>query len=170
MRLTAPGEYLNVRFDVDSRLRMSIRNTLRRMALGMRKDNKIAAIKNVPLFAPLGKAQLAQIAAIADEVSLPDGQVLTRQGEPGREFFVVIDGAVEVRRNGRKVATIGPGDFFGELALVSDRPRTATVTATEPVRLLVIRDSHFRSVLLRTPQIAIKVLAAVADRLDSNGS
>ncbi|HEY7046027.1 MAG TPA: cyclic nucleotide-binding domain-containing protein [Jatrophihabitantaceae bacterium] len=140
------------------------------MALGMRKDNKIAAIKNVPLFAPLGKAQLAQIAAIADEVSLPDGKVLTRQGERGREFFVVIDGEVEVRRNGRKVATIGPGDFFGELALVSDRPRTATVTATKRVRMLVIRDSDFRTVLLGTPQIAIKVLAAVADRLDAGAS
>jgi CRP/FNR family transcriptional regulator, cyclic AMP receptor protein len=140
------------------------------MALGMRKDSKIAAIKNVPLFASLGKAQLAQVASIADEVSVAEGKVLTRQGERGREFFVLVDGEVEVRRSGRKVATLRSGDFFGELALISDRPRTATVTATEPGRMLVIRDAHFRSMLLGTPQIAIKVLAVVADRLDSGSS
>jgi CRP/FNR family transcriptional regulator, cyclic AMP receptor protein len=122
------------------------------MALGMRKDSKIALIKKVPLFAPLTNAQLGQIASIADEVGLPEGKKLTRQGERGREFFILLDGEADVRRSGRKVATIRPGDFFGELALVSDRPRTATVTATEPVRVLVIRDVEFRSVLLRPPQ------------------
>src|SRR5262249_24978372 len=121
------------------------------MALGLRKDTKIAAIKNVPLFATLGKAQLAQVASIADEVRVGEGKVVTRQGERGREFFVLIDGEVELRRNGRKVATLHPGDFFGELALVSERPRTATVTSTEPLRMLVIRDTHFRSMLLGTP-------------------
>ena len=135
------------------------------MALGMRKDTKMALIKKVPLFAPLTKAQLAQVASIADEVVLAEGRELTRQGERGREFFVLVDGEAEVRRNGRKVATIRPGDFFGEIALVSDRPRTATVTATNPVRVLVIRDADFRSVLLRTPKIALKVMEAVAERL-----
>jgi CRP/FNR family transcriptional regulator, cyclic AMP receptor protein len=135
------------------------------MALGMRKDTKVALIKKVPLFAPLTKAQLAQVASIADEVGLPEGRQLTRQGERGREFFVLIEGEAEVRRNGRKVATIRPGDFFGEIALVSDRPRTATVTATNPVRVLVIRDAEFRSMLLHTPKIALKVMEAVAERL-----
>jgi len=140
------------------------------MALRTGKDTKIALIKKVPLFAPLAKAQLAQVASIADEVELPEGRVLTRQGERGREFFVVLDGEAEVRRNGRKRATIRPGEFFGEIALVSDRPRTATVTATKPVRLLVITDTDFRSVLLRTPQIALKVLAAFAERLPSDAT
>jgi CRP-like cAMP-binding protein len=135
------------------------------MALGMRKDTKIALIKKVPLFAPLAKAQLAQVASIADEVGLPRGRQLTRQGERGREFFVLLDGEAEVRRNGRKVATMRPGDFFGEIALVSNRPRTATVTTTNPVRVLVIKDTDFRLVLLRTPQIALKVMEAVAERL-----
>jgi CRP/FNR family cyclic AMP-dependent transcriptional regulator len=135
------------------------------MVLGMRKDTKIELIKKVPLFAPLTKAQLAQVASIADEVGLPGGKQLTRQGERGREFFVLLDGEAEVRRNGRKVATMRPGDFFGEIALVSDRPRSATVTATDPVRVLVIRDADFRSVLLHTPQIALKVMEAVAERL-----
>jgi CRP/FNR family transcriptional regulator, cyclic AMP receptor protein len=135
------------------------------MPLGMHRDNKIALIKKVPLFAPLAKAQLAQIATIADEIGLPEGKVLTRQGERGREFFVLLDGEAEVRRNGRKVDTIRPGEFFGEMALVSDRPRNATVTATKPIRVLVIRDTEFRSVLMRTPQIALKVLGAFAERL-----
>jgi CRP/FNR family transcriptional regulator, cyclic AMP receptor protein len=141
------------------------RHRLPRMPLGLRKDAKIELIKKVPLFAPLGKAQLAQLASIADEVDLPQGRVLTSEGERGREFFVLLDGEAEVRRNGRKVASVGQGDFFGELALVCDRPRTATVTATTPVRVLVIKDTDFRSTLLRTPQIALRVLQAVAERL-----
>lgn len=131
----------------------------------MRKDAKIELLKEVPLFASLGKAQLAQVASIADEIDLPDGRVLTREGERGREFFVLIDGEVEVRRNGRKVRTMGSGEFLGELALISDRPRTATVTATKPLRVLVVRDTDFRSVLLRTPQIALNVLEAAARRM-----
>src|SRR6516225_8936952 len=102
------------------------------MPFRTRKDTKIALIKQVPLFASLSKAQLAQIASIADEIDLPEGAVLTRQGERGGEFLVLIDGEAEVRRNGRKRATIQPGEFFGEIALISNRPRTATVTATKP--------------------------------------
>jgi CRP-like cAMP-binding protein len=135
------------------------------MPLGLRKDAKIELMKKVPLFASLGNAQLAQVASIADEIRLPEGKVLTREGEPGREFFILIDGEVEVRRKGRKVATMVPGEFFGELALVSNRPRTATATASKPVRVLVVKDTSFRSVLLRTPQIALKVLQAAVERL-----
>jgi len=135
------------------------------MPLALRKDAKIELIKTVPLFGELSKAQLAQVASLADEVGLPEGKVLTREGERGREFFILIDGQVEVRRNGRRLRTLGPGEFVGELALISDRPRTATVTATKPLRVLVVRDTDFRSVLLRTPQIALKVLEAAAQRM-----
>jgi CRP/FNR family transcriptional regulator, cyclic AMP receptor protein len=135
------------------------------MAFRTRKDRKIALIKQVPLFASLGKAQLGKVASIADEIDLPEGTVLTRQGDRGREFFVLIAGEAEVRRNSRKRATIKSGDFFGEIALVSDRPRTATVTATKPVRMLVITDASFRAVLLRTPEIGLKILAAFAERV-----
>jgi len=135
------------------------------MPLALRKDAKIELIKTVPLFGELSKAQLAQVASLADEVGLPEGKVLTREGERGREFFILIDGQVEVRRNGRKLGTRGPGEFLGELALISDRPRTATVTATKPLRVLVVKDTDFRSVLLRTPQIALKVLEAAAQRM-----
>ncbi len=131
----------------------------------LRKDAKIELIAKVPLFAGLAKQQLTRVASIADEIDLPEGKVLTRQGERGREFFILLEGEAEVRRNGRKLATRRAGEFFGEIALISDIPRVATVTATTPVRALVIRDREFRALLERTPAIALDVLTAVAERL-----
>ena len=96
---------------------------------------------------------------------MPAGQVLTTEGDSGREFFVLVDGAADVRRNGRKVGTLGSGDFFGEIALVSERPRTATVTTTGPVLLLVVTDRAFRELMRNMPSIQLKVLTALADRL-----
>src|SRR5919198_229644 len=124
---------------------------------------KVDLIARVPLFAGLSKNELGQVASIADEVDLPADKVLIREGERGREFFVLLDGEVEVTRNGKRLATRGAGEFFGEIALVSSLPRVATVTALEPVRALVIRDVEFRALLQRTPAIALKVLSAVAD-------
>ena len=140
------------------------------MALRLRKNEKLELIGKVPLFAGLSKAELTKVAAIADELDLPEGKVLTRQGDRGREFFVLLDGEVEVRRNGRKLATRRAGEFFGEIALVSDRPRVATVTATKPLSALVIRDVDFRALVNRTPQIALKVLEAFADRLPADAA
>jgi CRP/FNR family transcriptional regulator, cyclic AMP receptor protein len=136
--------------------------------LRLRKNAKLELIAKVPLFAGLSKTELAKLAAIADEIDLPQGKVLTRQGDRGREFFVLLEGEVEVRRNGRKLATRRAGDFLGEIALVSDRPRTATVTATTPLTALVIRDAEFRALINRTPQIALKVLEAFAERLPAD--
>lgn len=131
----------------------------------LRKDAKVELIAKVPLFAGLAKQQLTRVASIADEIDLPEGKILTRQGERGREFFILLEGEAEVRRNGRKLATRRAGEFFGEIALISDIPRVATVTATTPVRALVIRDREFRALLERTPAIALDVLTAVAERL-----
>lgn len=135
------------------------------MSRRLRKDSKVELIAKVPLFAGLGKQQLARVAAIADEIDLPQGKGLTREGERGREFFILLEGEADVRRKGRKLATRGAGEYFGEIALVSDVPRTATVTAATPVRALVIRDREFRQLLEQTPEIALKVLSAVAERL-----
>jgi CRP-like cAMP-binding protein len=140
------------------------------VALRLRKNEKLDLIAKVPLFAGLSKAELAKVAAIADEIDVPEGKVLMRQGERGREFFVLLDGEAEVRRNGRKLATRRAGEFFGEIALVSDRPRVATVTATTPLNALVIRDVEFRALINRTPQIALKVLEAFADRLPADAA
>jgi len=135
------------------------------MPRGLRKDAKIDLIAKVPLFEGLAKRQLAQVASIADEVDLPQGKVLTREGERGREFFILLEGEAEGRRKGRKLATRHAGEFFGEIALVSNIPRVATVTATTSVHALVIRDVEFRTLLARTPEIALKVLETVAERL-----
>ena len=133
------------------------------MRLG--SNSKIDLIKGVPLFASASKQELGEIASIADEIDLPEGKVLIKEGDTGREFFVLIEGTAEVTRGGRKVASIGPGDFFGEIALISRTPRNATITTTSPVRALVITDRAFRQLLDHSPQIQIGVLSALAERL-----
>jgi CRP-like cAMP-binding protein len=135
------------------------------MPLGLGRNAKVELLAGVPLFAGLSKGQLGQLASIADEIDLPAGKTLIREGERGREFFIVLEGETEVRRKGKKLVTRRAGEFVGEIALVSDVPRVATVTATSPVRALVIRDKEFRGLLERVPAIALKVLEAVAARL-----
>jgi CRP/FNR family transcriptional regulator, cyclic AMP receptor protein len=135
------------------------------MPARMRSATKVDLIARVPLFAGLSKSELGQVASIADEIDLPADKVLIREGERGREFFVLLEGEAEVTRKGKKLATRGAGEFFGEIALVSKLPRTATVKTRKPVRALVLRDIEFRALLQKAPPIAVKVLQAVADRL-----
>jgi CRP/FNR family cyclic AMP-dependent transcriptional regulator len=136
----------------------------------LRKNHKLELIKNVPLFAGCSKRELADVAAIADELALPEGRTLTKEGATGHEFLVLVDGAAEVRRNGRKVNTLGAGDFLGEIALVTGAPRTATVKTTEPTRMLVITARDFRTLLRNTPSMQFKVLEAIAARLPDDYS
>jgi CRP/FNR family transcriptional regulator, cyclic AMP receptor protein len=131
----------------------------------LRKNAKIELIKQVPLFSHCSKKELGLVAQIADEIDLPEGKTLMREGDRGREFFVLVEGSADVRRRNRKVNTLGGGDFFGEIALVSQRPRTATVTTSSPVRALVVTDQSFRSLLDRAPDVQRKVLQALADRV-----
>jgi CRP/FNR family cyclic AMP-dependent transcriptional regulator len=128
-------------------------------------DSKAGAIAKAPLFSRCSKRELQRIAQLADEIDLPAGKELTTEGARGREFFVILDGKADVQRGASSVASLGPGDFFGEIALVTDVPRTATVTATTPIRALVITDRAFRELLRASPQIQGKVLEAVAARL-----
>jgi CRP/FNR family transcriptional regulator, cyclic AMP receptor protein len=135
------------------------------MPARVRSATKVDLIARVPLFAGLSKSELGQVASIADEIDLPADKVLIREGERGREFFVLLEGEAEVTLKGEKLATRGAGEFFGEIALVSNLPRIATVKTRKPVRALVLRDVEFRALLQRAPAIAVKVLQAVADRL-----
>ena len=133
--------------------------------MALRRDAKIELLKRVPLFNGCSKGELRELAKSADELDIREGTVLTREGRPGREFFVLIDGTARVTKGGKKVADLAPGDWFGEIALITNRPRTATVTATSPGDVLVITDRRFHSVVETMPSIALKVLATIGERL-----
>jgi len=136
------------------------------MALGA--NAKIDLLKHAPLFEQCSKQELQRIASIADELDLPAGKVLIREGERGREFFVIVSGEVEVRRKGRKVKTLGAGSFVGEIALLSKIPRVATVTALTPVDVLVITDRAFLDLCEKSPSLAVKVARTLAERVGEN--
>ena len=131
----------------------------------LRKDAKVELLGKIPLLSHYSKRELGRVAAIADEIDLPEGKVLTREGERGRELVILLEGTAEVRKGGRKINTLGPSDFLGEIALISRLPRTATVTTTSPVRALVVNDRDFRSVLTRSLETQLKLLDALAERL-----
>ena len=133
------------------------------MALGA--NAKLDLIKRIPLFEHCSKKDLQRIAQIADELDLRAGKVLITEGERGREFFVSSRGEVEVRRKGRKLDTLGPGNFVGEMALLSKIPRTATVTALTPLDVLVITDRAFVDLLEKMPDLWLKVARALAERV-----
>jgi CRP/FNR family cyclic AMP-dependent transcriptional regulator len=133
------------------------------MRLG--NNAKTDLLKRVPLFAGCSKKELEALAAIADEIDLREGSALTREGQPGREFFVLIEGTVDVTQGGEEIAQLGAGDWFGEIALLTKASRTATVTAASPVRVLVVTDRAFRQVLETTPSIAVRMLERVGERL-----
>lgn len=134
----------------------------------VRKDAKLELLRQVPLFAGCSKRELGEIATLADELSLPAGTTLIEEGRQGHEFFVLVEGEVDVRRKGRKLSSLGDGAFFGEMALVSSRPRNATVTATSPVRVLVVHEPAFRRLLRDSQPIQLKVLQTLADRAAEN--
>jgi CRP/FNR family transcriptional regulator, cyclic AMP receptor protein len=136
-----------------------------RLLLVLRKNAKVELIKRVPLFSHCSKKELGLVAQIADEIDLPEGKTLMREGDRGREFFVLVEGNADVRKGNRKINTMSKGDFFGEIALVSQKPRTATVTTASPVRVLVVTEQSFRSLIDRAPDVQRKVLLALADRV-----
>jgi CRP-like cAMP-binding protein len=128
----------------------------------MKREEKVALIQTTPLFAGCSKWELREIASLADVVELRAGKELTREGEPGRDFVVLVEGSADARRKGRKLRTLTEGDWLGEIALLTGGPRTATVTTTSPALALVIRGGMFRSLLERTPSLAFRVLVNVA--------
>jgi len=124
----------------------------------------------LPLFAGCSKSELKKVAAIADELDLRQGKELTKQGGTGREFFVLLEGSADVVRDGKRIRTLGAGDFFGELALLCDRPRSATVTTTSPVQALIVTATNFKRLLRENPAISMKILEAVAERSPPSSS
>ncbi|MEX1144872.1 MAG: cyclic nucleotide-binding domain-containing protein, partial [Acidimicrobiia bacterium] len=132
------------------------------MAKNLSTDECLA---QVPLFKDLSKKHLQHIASLATRLDLPAGRELTTEGATGHEFLVVLDGEVEVRVGDRVVATRGPGEFFGEIALLEHRPRTATVVAKTPVVVEVIGQREFTTMLNDEPEVKAQLEAAMAQRL-----
>jgi CRP/FNR family transcriptional regulator, cyclic AMP receptor protein len=131
----------------------------------LRKSAKEELIKSVPLFSQCSRKELAALAHEADELTVPEGKELTRQGERGREFMVIVDGCAKVVKDAQTVNELGPGDFLGEIALLSDVPRTATVTTTTETTILVLTDRAFRRVADQIPSVHESLLAALTARL-----
>ena len=128
-------------------------------------DTKVEALKRAPLFEGLSRHELEELAKRTDDLDFAAGKVLCTEGETGGDFYVIMDGEVDVTRGGQKLATSGSGDFFGEVSLVEDVPRTATVTATTPVRCFVLSRGRFLNLLNDQPGVDRKVMHALAKRL-----
>ncbi len=134
----------------------------------LRADTRVELLRGLPLFELCSKRDLRRIAAIAVEREVDAGAELIREGEPAGEFYVVVDGEVDVRRRGRRVARLGNGSFVGEIALLSRSPRTATVVAATPLRVLAISGRDFVALLDTLPELWLKVARTLANRVDAD--
>jgi CRP-like cAMP-binding protein len=129
-------------------------------------DDKATALGRAPLFRNLSRADLVELAMATEDLEVEPGKVLAREGDIGQEFFVIVDGEVSVVKDGEEVRRLGPGDFFGEIALIWDSPRrTATVTAATPVRFFVLTRQAFRGLIDHHPDIEAKVLEVLEERV-----
>ena len=131
-------------------------------------DQKLELLKRTPLLEGLGRKELEAVGMLVDEIDVPAGRVLMREGDPGREFFVLVDGSVGIDRSGTRVHTMTNGDFFGEIALLAEGPRTATATTDGPATLLVLGHREFHSLMDQFPAIRTCVLEALAKRIRNN--
>ena len=131
----------------------------------MARQSRLAQLATVPLFSACSKKELQAVGRAADELRVPAGRQLFAEGDLGREVVVITEGTADVRRNGRKVATLGPGDSVGELSLLDRGPRTATVTASTDMSLLVLGSREFSDLLVEVPSIAHNLLKAMAIRM-----
>jgi CRP/FNR family transcriptional regulator, cyclic AMP receptor protein len=130
-----------------------------------RRDAFIDHLQQVPLFAACSRKDLQLVARRAEDVRVPAGKALVSEGETGHEFFVILDGTARVTRQARKIATLGPGDSFGELALLEKAPRNATVVADSDMELVVLGQREFAGLIDEVPGFARKLLAGMAHRL-----
>jgi CRP/FNR family transcriptional regulator, cyclic AMP receptor protein len=138
-----------------------------RRARGFRKgrDAKLELLGNVRLFSNCNKRELARIASLVDEVEAPKGKVLVRQGDTGRECFVIAEGRAKATMRGKGTAVLGPGSFFGEMSLLDQGPRSATVRAETDLRLLVLGSREFSALINEVPPVAVRIMRGLAERL-----
>jgi CRP-like cAMP-binding protein len=140
------------------------RELISRYALGM-KNSKEQALKSTWLFSECSQKELRLIARASDGLIVPAGQVIIKEGTMGQEFYLILSGSCSVKRKGRLAATLGPGQHFGELALLDPRPRNATVTATSEMELVVLGKRELTALLDSVPSISKKLLSAMAARV-----
>jgi len=131
----------------------------------MARDKKIEMLSQVPLFRACTDKELKRIAAIAETVQIGEGEVLTKEGAPGREFYVIAEGKASVTLRGDELAKLGSGDFFGEMALLDESPRAATVTAITPMQAYVVASQDFTTLIEDVPIVARQILKGIAQRL-----
>ena len=131
----------------------------------MARDPKLELLKSIPLFSRLGRKDIERLSQLVDEIDVPGGHVLMRQGDRGSEMFVLESGRVRVERDGHVLAERGPGEVLGEIALLSEGPRTATVTTVDPARLFVVAHREFHALMDEMPSVRLAVLEALAERI-----
>jgi CRP-like cAMP-binding protein len=129
------------------------------------KDAKLRLLSGVSLFSSCNRGELSRIASLVDEIEVPNGKVLTQEGNPGREFFVIAEGRAKAMRRGRKIASLERGSFFGEMSLLDEGPRSATVTAETDMQLLVLSSRNFSALIADNPSVTRKILRGMAERL-----
>jgi CRP/FNR family transcriptional regulator, cyclic AMP receptor protein len=129
------------------------------------QDTKVEALKRAPLFEGLSKKELGELARVTEDLEIGTGQVLCKEGDIGQEFFVIVEGETEITSSGKRVAARGGGDFVGEIALLEDTTRTATVTAKTPLRVFVLTRQDFRHLVREHPSVEQKVMRALARRV-----
>ena len=128
-------------------------------------DQKLQLLRGVPLFARLDRAGLEEVGRLAEEIDVGPGKALMREGETGHEFYVIVEGAVRIERQGIEINELGPGEFFGEIALIDGGPRTAGAITKTPSRLLVVGHREFRALLDAFLPIRAAILEALAQRV-----
>jgi CRP/FNR family cyclic AMP-dependent transcriptional regulator len=131
----------------------------------MAREQYLDHLASVPLFSGCTTKELRDIAKATVELTLDEGKEFVTQGDVGREAFIIVEGSADVTRSGKKIATLGPGDCVGELALLDHGPRTATVVATTPLTVLVLGPREFSGLLDEVPTLNHKILAALASRI-----
>ncbi len=136
----------------------------------MARDAFVDHLARVPLFSACSQKDLRLVAKRAEDVKVDAGKQLVMEGDTGTEFFVIIEGNATVQRHGQKVAELGPGDFFGDLALLDRAPRNATVTAETPMELLLLGQREFAGLIDDVPEFAHKLLAGLARRVRESDS
>lgn len=131
----------------------------------MATDEKLELLKTVPLFATCDDREIERLGMLIEEIDVPAGRVLFRQGDTAQELFIIVSGNVRIERDGAVLADTGPGDFFGEISLVTEGHRTATATCVSPSRLLVLVHRDFHSLMDEFPALKMRVLETLASRV-----